>query len=117
MKRKLKTDSVEGDVVPPALQESEPVLPPAPALFLSETVEGVAEAVAAAAAEAVAIEAEPVVEAAPLSPIVQVRVALSCRWSLVQSAGVLLGREWVEFRRDDKRLDEFRRTPLLEVQE
>ena len=109
MKRKLKTDSVEGDVVPPALQESEPVLPPAPALFLSEA--GVAEG--EGEAEAVVVVSPP----APPSPIVLVRVAPSCRWSLVQSAGVLLGREWVEFRRDDKRLDEFRRTPLLEVQE
>lgn len=105
MKRELKAVSVEGDVVPPALQESKLVLPPAPALILDEAMPP----------SAFTVLAQP--QPQPPSLIAQVRVAPSCRWGLVQSAGVMLGREWQDFRRDDVRLDEFRRSPLLEVQE
>mgnify|MGYP003378270820 CR=1 FL=1 len=110
MKREPKTVSEEGAVVSPALQESKPVLPPAPALTLDETVPPPGDVQRTELAK-------PHPQPQPLSLIVQVRVAPSCRWGLVQSAGVTLGREWQAFRRDDVRLNEFRRSPLLEVQE
>ena len=107
MKRELKTVLVEGDAVPPALQESKPVLPPAPVLILDEAILPPEDM-------PFTVLAQP--KSQPPSLIAQVRVAPSCRWGLVQSAGVMLGREWQDFRCDDVRLDEFRRSPLLEVQ-